>query len=203
MVCSRVLTIRYEHGVLSLRRQVVQVGTTAPPELSGGGASDLAELACGTPVRGQALGRMVDGGVISAEQARKMIVGGRVTDEAWSVVAGLDPGPRHVDEEAGGGGPRSPGFASKIARAECWLAEFFTTSGSQPVDYDPVLHTGAAFPHHTVVRLLDELSRQGWKLIHISEDRRVDDQAQVSSVSAARYLLSREADGTRSGSPAA
>ena len=54
---------------------------------------------------------MVEVGALTAGQAAKMIVDEGVTDEAWSVVAGLDPRARST---GAAGGTSSPVPANKL-----------------------------------------------------------------------------------------
>jgi len=70
----------------------------------------------------------------------------------------------------------------------CWTV---TIEGAGAVDWDPLLHTGAAMPLPALLVVLDALADAGWRIQHVSEDRAVDHDANASFVTAARYLLAR------------
>jgi hypothetical protein len=46
-------------------------------------------------------------------------------------------------------------------------------------------------PLKAIIDVLDALARSGWTVRHVSEDRGIDNNANVSFVTEARYLLSR------------
>ena len=73
----------------------------------------------------------------------------------------------------------------------CWTARF--TDPDVRLAWDPAIHTGSEFPHSEVPQVLDGLARDGWEIVSVSEDRGVDDDATVSFVGRARYLLRRNA----------
>ncbi len=152
-------------------------------------------LARRTPSRGRALDRMVAAGAVDYERALNMIDDARVTNEAWSIVRALDPHPGEGDA------PPPPRYAKLVAEPsdrkvsrECWVADFLTGGGARELKIDPTLHRNRAveFPVDAVITLLDDLASDGWHLQHVSEDRRIDDNADASFVTCARYLMARD-----------
>jgi hypothetical protein len=77
-------------------------------------------------------------------------------------------------------------------RLRCWTVELLTAvKADTPFRWDPLEHTGAQMPLNAIIAVLDELAGSGWTVRHVSEDRGIDDNANVSFVTEARYLLSR------------
>jgi hypothetical protein len=70
----------------------------------------------------------------------------------------------------------------------CWTVD---VANAEPVDWEPLQHTGRALPLAALLSVLDELAEDGWRIRHVSEDRAVDHDANASFVIEARYLLTR------------
>jgi hypothetical protein len=59
------------------------------------------------------------------------------------------------------------------------------------IDIDPYAFPSDTLPTSAILATLDDLSADGWRPVHVSEDREVDDAANRSSVIAQRILLTR------------
>ena len=77
-------------------------------------------------------------------------------------------------------------------RLRCWTVELLAAiETGAPFEWDPLKHTDAQMPLKAIIDVLDALARSGWTVRHVSEDRGIDNNANVSFVTEARYLLSR------------
>jgi hypothetical protein len=107
-------------------------------------------------------------------------------------VGALDPRPGEGDPPPTDASSKSEPRQQRRSTHECWVADFLTACGAQELKFDPVRYRAVEFPIDAVVTLLDDLATDGWRLQHVSEDRRIDDNADASFVTCARHLMERD-----------
>jgi hypothetical protein len=92
---------------------------------------------------------------------------------------------------------RAPDFTSwwetTSIQIEMWSAEFLTASGSEPIKVEGDERTNRKFPVRLALEELDRLESNGWHLVHVSEDRGVDEKGAGNEayVASARYLVTK------------
>jgi hypothetical protein len=160
-----------------------------------------------TPARIEKLNELIAAGKVSDQNASHLIDGDRINDAAWRIVEAVSTGARdgHADIDMtrlGSSALPTPSGApadETAARAfmmipsnhkvkeVCWRARLYLGSGEIPVDFNPLCARSRELPVEPLLRLVDELGLDGWRIIHTSEDRTVADA--TSYVVAVRYLL--------------
>ncbi len=87
-------------------------------------------------------------------------------------------------------------FSRKKHQTRTWQASFVTDTDERPIDLESPLSWAWGFPIAASLRELNRLEREGWTLVHVSEDHGLyagadaTDEAYLTRV---RYLLSRPA----------
>jgi hypothetical protein len=160
-----------------------------------------------TPARIAKLNELTADGKVSDRNAKYLVDGDRVNDAAWRVVEAIATGASdgHVDVDIAqlessvlptpSRAPTSEAPApaqrmipaSRKLRKLCWTARLYVGTGEIPTNFDPLQATSRNLPAEPLLRLLDKLSEDGWRIVHTSEDRTVADA--TSYVIAVRYLL--------------
>lgn len=158
---------------------------------------NLARARATTPNRVEHLWQCLDRRLISKKGASELVKGGRITDQGWEMLRELQDDPEapaiSASEETTGSVHQKVEAKPRLnlKKVSCWTAELRTASEPIDLDFDPLAHRDKPFPWAATTRLLDDLSDDGWRLAHVSEDRGVDEGADVSFVVAARFLLAR------------
>lgn len=83
-------------------------------------------------------------------------------------------------------------FKSMSAERRTWQAELATSSGSKTMALPEPLDWSWGFPIAASINLLEDLERDGWKLVYVSEDRGLyagTDASYESYPTRVRYLL--------------
>jgi hypothetical protein len=142
---------------------------------------NLARARAATPNRVDHLWTCLDRKLISHKAAFELVKTGRITDRGWEDLRDLLDNPDAPR--------RAPDLATRFKMVLCWTAEFETSSGAREVAFDPLENRERGFPWTAVARLLDDVGNDGWRVVHVSEDRGVDDSADVSFLVAARFVL--------------
>jgi hypothetical protein len=155
-----------------------------------------------TPARIEKLNELVAAGKVSDRNASHLVDGDRINDAAWNIVGAISMGARdgHADidkTQLGSSELTTPsdGTAARAfmipsdhkVGAVCWRARLYLGTGEIPIDFDPLSARSHDLPAEPLLRLLDKLSQDGWRILHTSEDRTVADA--TSCVTAVRYLL--------------
>lgn len=138
---------------------------------------NLARARAATPDRVDRLWVCLDRKLISHKAAFDLVRTGRITDQGWEAIQGL------LDNCV------APDLETKFRKISCWTAEFEAPAGARDVAFDPLDNRAGPFPWMAVTSVLNELGDDGWRVVHISEDRGVDDGADVSFLVAARFVL--------------
>lgn len=141
---------------------------------------NLARARAATPDRVDRLWACLDQKLISHKAAFDLVRTGRITDQGWEAIQGLGSRSRVA-----------PDLETKFRKISCWTAEFKAPAGAREVAFDPLGNRAGPFPWMAVTGVLNELGDDGWQVVHISEDRGVDDGADVSFLVAARFVLAR------------
>jgi hypothetical protein len=197
-----------EHGTLTVKRGVLRkVGQLPDGTLtldedliaaargSQGSTEDefrqnIARARAATPARVEQLWAYLDQELLSREVAADLVRTGRITDHGWESLKELSK------EEVPTAPPvvakRPPIIRPRFQDVTCWLAEFQASAGQLAINFDPLENRDRRFPWVSTARVLDELSTDGWRLAHVSEDRGIDDGADASFVVAACFLLARQ-----------
>jgi hypothetical protein len=148
-----------------------------------------------TPQRVAKLNELLAAGKVSDRNARRLVDGDRISDTPWLVVEAIAAGTtnghadidlaQHEAQRAFGALP-----SSHVIQEVCWRARLYLGTGEIPTNFDPLTARSKDLPPKPLLLLLDELSQEGWRIVHTSEDRTVSDA--TSSVMAIRYLLTRD-----------
>lgn len=80
----------------------------------------------------------------------------------------------------------------KITELHAWTGELFKGGESLPVDLE-IHESRPGYPIGEVLSCLDKLSAEGWRIVHVSEDRSLrvaPDGSNESCLATVRYLLS-------------
>jgi hypothetical protein len=151
----------------------------------------LARAASATPARVERLRECLEQGLLSQEIALDLTKTGRITDSGWESISKLSPKTTRAGNAAEP--PLKPPLTKplKYENIVCWTAELQTTTGVSRLDFNPLRNKDRRFPSAAVAHALNELSDDGWRVIHVSEDRGVDQDASVNFVTATRFFLAR------------
>jgi hypothetical protein len=148
------------------------------------------------PARAQHVRELVDAGLLARDQAVERMLDGAVPDDAWEIL-------RQVTTQGGGSQPlpavRNPRHApvqsprGTTRSVPSWTLQFNHAGEITLIDIDPMLVPGDILPLAEITGALDHLAADGWKVLDVSEDRAVNDDASASFVIGQRYLLVRGA----------
>lgn len=137
-----------------------------------------------TPSRAAALNRIVEGKLLLREDAMRLFPDRKITDPAWEILRLFDPEVRAM--------PQPPNLSSSPpTKIKSWSLRLITSDETTWMDINPLAFPSRTFPTPAVLAALDDLSADGWKVVHVSEDREVDDAASQSYVIGQRILLAR------------
>lgn len=146
------------------------------------------------PARAEHVRELVDAGLLARDQAVDQMIDGIVPDGAWEVL-------RQVTTQGGNsqaiptvGNPRDTRVQSPRTTTRSvpsWMLQFNQAGEITLIDIDPLVVSGDTLPVGQITRALDRLAVDGWKVIDVSEDRAVSDDASASFVIEQRYLLVR------------
>jgi hypothetical protein len=155
------------------------LGVLADP----GHATRLAHMQA-TPSRAAHLDRIVEASLLLPEDVVELFPDRKITDPAWAVLSFVNP-------DAGASQPMpdaQPVFAGKV---RSWSLRLLTAGDTRWIDINPYMFPATELPTRAILTALDDLAADGWKVIHVSEDRQIDDAANRSYVIAQRMLLAR------------
>ena len=142
-----------------------------------------------TPSRSAHVQGLLDTGLLDADAEISQMASGAVPDPAWEVLGAIHPGR--------GRGQRIPDPASKASSTartrfiDSWSLSVRAGDGVTPIDVDPDRTPGRELPVALIARTLESLAAEGWDVVHVSEDRSIDDEASASHVVRQRILLRR------------
>jgi hypothetical protein len=97
---------------------------------------------------------------------------------------------RHPDPEKPDVESFDAWFKREAKTIRTWRAELLTGEGVEPIDLPVDVRWG--YPVQGVMQILDELAREGWNLVHVSEDRGIyqgADAPEEAFLTRVRYLL--------------
>jgi hypothetical protein len=138
-----------------------------------------------TPGRAEALERIVEAGALGADDAEALFPDRRITDDAWAILRRHDPDAPPAPPPT----PRAAGPEFKEVRS--WSLRILGAEDAAPIEIDPLAYPRRALPITAIVAALEELASDGWEVVHVSEDRGINDAADRSHVIAQRFLLAR------------
>lgn len=73
-----------------------------------------------------------------------------------------------------------------------WMLRFQQAEDVREFKIDPKKWPANALPAQEIIRALNALAGDGWRVIDVSEDRSINDDASRSFIVAQRYLLERD-----------
>jgi len=133
---------------------------------------------------------LLDAGLLNDDAEISQMVNGAVPDPAWAILGTIHPG-RGREQPIPEPEARAPSQA-RTRFVDSWSLSIHTGDGvTAPIDVDPTRVPGGALPVALIAQTLEALSSEGWTVVHVSEDRSIDDQASTSHVVRQRVLLSR------------
>lgn len=114
-----------------------------------------------------------------------------VPDAVWWVLHGVNAG--------GGDRQPIPGFARETQTAKAlvnsWSVSLRSAHDVTEIPLDPLMYPESnGLPIDLTLTTLDRLQTDGWSVVHVSEDRAIDDGASTSFVVRQRFLLHRAQD---------
>lgn len=142
-----------------------------------------------TPSRSAHVQSLLGAGLLNEDAEISQMVNGAVPDSAWEIFRAIQP--------AGGRGQRIPEPATKASSKaktrliDSWSLSLRAGDGITPIDVDPARAPGRELPVALIAQTLEALSTEGWAVVHVSEDRSIDDRASASHVVRQRILLRR------------
>jgi hypothetical protein len=142
-----------------------------------------------TPSRAERVQSLLDAGLLNEDAEISQMVNGAVPDSAWEILREI-----HAGSGRGQQIPEPATKASSPAKTrsiDSWGLAVHTASGVMPIDVDLAQAPGHALPVALIAQTLETLSSEGWAVVHVSEDRSIDDQASASHVARQRLLLRR------------
>lgn len=139
-----------------------------------------------TPSRAAHVQGLLDAGLLSEDAEIAQMASGAVPDLAWEILGSV-----HPDRGHGQGVPESRRAQSKTRFIDSWSLLVCTGDGVRTVDVEPTQTPGHELPIALIARTLDSLAAEGWEVVHISEDRSINDEASASRVDCQRVLLRR------------
>jgi hypothetical protein len=145
-----------------------------------------------TPSRAAALDRVVEAGLLAAEDAAELFPDRRIADPAWEILRSLDPGAESFPPPPGASSP-----ASSTTKVRSWSLELLTAEETSSFDIDPRAFPATRLPTRAILAALEELAADGWQVVQVSEDREIDEAASRNYVVAQRILLTRPIDHAR------
>lgn len=134
-----------------------------------------------TPSRTAHVRGLLDAGLLDEDAEISQMMNGAVPDPTWEILGAI-----HPDR---GQGQRIPEVPSQAKMR--WSLSLHAGDGVTPIDVDRTGTPGSALPIALIAQTLEALSSEGWAVVHISEDRSIDDQASASRVIGKRILLRR------------
>lgn len=143
-----------------------------------------------TPSRAAHVQGLLDAGLLNTDAQIVQMASGAVPDLAWEVLGVVHPGrgsSQQIPEPAQWAW-RSHPMARSI---DSWSLSIRTGNSTKTVDVDPAQAPGHELPVALIVQTLDSLATEGWEVVHVSEDRSIDDKASASQVDRQRVLLRR------------
>jgi len=139
-----------------------------------------------TPSRAAHVQGLLDAGLLSEDAEIAQMVRGAVPDLAWEVLGAVHPG-----RGPGQGIPEPRRAQPKTRFVDSWSLSVRAGDGVKTVDVDPAQTPGHELPIALIAQTLGSLATEGWEVIHVSEDRSIDDKASASRVDCQRILLRR------------
>jgi hypothetical protein len=142
-----------------------------------------------TPSRALHVQGLLNAGLLKEDAEISKMVNGAVPDPAWEILGAIHPGHgrgQRIPEP----GTKAP-LQAKTRFIDSWSLSVHADDGVTPIDVDPTRAPGSALPVALIAQTLEKLSSEGWAVVHISEDRSIDDQASASYVIRQRVLLRR------------
>ncbi|HJZ37126.1 MAG TPA: hypothetical protein VJ204_12730 [Solirubrobacterales bacterium] len=142
-----------------------------------------------TPSHSAHLQSLVDAGLLNEDAEISRMVNGTVPAPAWEILHAIQPG--------GGRGQRIPRPTTRPSRqaatrsVDSWSLSLRGDDGIRPIEVDPARTPGGELPVALIALTLEALSAEGWEVVHVSEDRSIDDEASISHVVRQRILLRR------------
>jgi hypothetical protein len=170
----------YTSDISGARSGAVTTGLplTGPSPAASGTRPENADHGQPTPSRMQTLDKLVAQGVLTKQAAEGLASDGRVRDHAWSLIKDLASG--QIDPAG-----------IMLTTLDRWTLAFQTAAGVSGLDFEPLQHQDTEPPYAAILKALDTLRHDSWRLVQVSEDREVDVEAERSFIVAIRYLLVR------------
>ncbi|HET7484650.1 MAG TPA: hypothetical protein VFJ64_04665 [Solirubrobacterales bacterium] len=141
-----------------------------------------------TPSRAEHVQGLLDAGLLNGDAEVSQIVNGTVPDFAWEILREVHA---DGDQDQQIPDPAVMSSRSKTPFIDSWSFALHTGDGVTPIEIDPAQAPGHALPVALITQTLEALSSEGWMVVHISEDRSIDDGASASHVVRQRVLLRR------------
>jgi hypothetical protein len=141
------------------------------------------------PSRAAHVQGLLNAGLLDNDAEISQMVSGAVPDSTWEILREINP--------ARGRGQRIPEPATKDSSQaktrfiDSWSLSLQAGDGVTPIDVDPARAPGSDLPLALIAQSLGALSAEGWTVLHVSEDRSIDDGASTSRVVRQRILLRR------------
>lgn len=152
--------------------------------------SSVRVLGRSTPSRAEHVRSLVQAGLLKEDAEISQMMSGAVPDPAWALFHQV-----HPDRGRGQRIPKPPARpASQGARdrvVDSWSLSVHASDGVTSIDIDPARTPGHELPVALIAKSLETLSVEGWAVVHVSEDRAIDDSASTSHVVRQRILLRR------------
>jgi hypothetical protein len=142
-----------------------------------------------TPSRRLGVGRLFSEGLLDPTDpaVAPLRTARTIPESLWKVLRTVDPVSHTRRPVAAIGAP-----PLNDTRVRSWAISFVDADGQvAPFDLDPELTPGLQLPVPLIARTLDHLGKEGWRVLNLSEDRGVNDDASESFVLRQRYLLHR------------
>lgn len=143
-----------------------------------------------TPSRAVHVQSLLSTGLLNEDAEISRMVNGAVPDSTWEILRAIRP--------ADGQDQRipEPEIIASSSRAkprfiDSWSLSVHAGDGVTPIDVDPTRAPGDTLPIALIAQALEALSTEGWAVVHVSEDRSIDDRASASQVTRQRILLHR------------
>lgn len=143
-----------------------------------------------TPSRAEHVRGLVQAGLLEEDAEISRMVSGAVPDAAWDVFREIHPD-RGRGQRIPKPPPRPPSQRAGGRVVDSWSLSVHASDGVTPIDIDPARTPGHELPVALIAKSLETLASEGWAVVHVSEDRAIDDSASTSHVVRQRILLCR------------
>lgn len=144
------------------------------------------------PARGAHTRALVQASLLTNDGPVSVLCRGVVPDPIWAVLRGVEPA-KGFSQNMPLPALRHRPQTNQSSSVDSWAVMLETAGTRRQLPLDPTTHPATRLPTAFVLDQLDRLaSEERWSVLHLSEDRGIDDDASASFVLRQRYLLRRQ-----------